>query len=103
MTEHTPLNGSPTVDLASAAAQITDEALVRMDHANWLGQFAQILGLQRPGGPPMTALRQGSIAKLQLAQRYIRLLEQRLGEAEGSIETLKKELADEREGNAEGR
>jgi hypothetical protein len=69
-----PVNGPPP-DLSSVAAQITDEALVKLDHAEWLGQFATVLGMQRPNGPPMSVFRQGSIAKLRMAQRYIRLLQ----------------------------
>jgi hypothetical protein len=82
------VNGAPP-DIAKAASKITDEALRRIDHAAWLGQFATVLGMQRPGGPPTSVFRQGAIAKLQLAERYIRLLE--------------KEIEDGRAADAEGR
>jgi hypothetical protein len=78
-----------TVDLSKVASQITDEALRKLDHAAWLSQFATVLGMQRPNSPPMSVFRQGAIAKLQLAERYIRLLE--------------KEIADGRAADAEGR
>src|SRR5262245_57812427 len=67
----TPLKTEPEVEIAS----IPDDALIRMPHANWLNEFAMVLGMTRQNGPPMTPFRQGAIAKLRLAARYIRMLE----------------------------
>jgi hypothetical protein len=69
-----PLRVEPEVMIST----IPDDVLRKMPHAAWLAEFSQILGMTRPNGPPMTPFRQGAIAKLKLASRYIELLEKEL-------------------------
>lgn len=81
MAEDRPtLNGEPLA-APKVEAKIDDDILRRMNHVEWLNDFAKVLGMQRPGGPPQTPMRQGAIARLQLAAQYIELLKKDLWQA----------------------
>lgn len=94
MTDKPPLNGAPLDGLTGShikpaatvdAERVPDDVLRRLNHADWLGQFAQVLNLKAPGSPPMTPMRQGAITRLELAAKYIRLLEKDLHWAKKGI------------------
>lgn len=79
-------NGGPTgppsnvVDLKGDAVrvpEVNDNTLRRMNHVEWLAQFAQVLQMQprnRDAAVPMSPFRAGAIGRLVLASRYIGLL-----------------------------
>lgn len=59
--------------------QMDAAVLRKMNHKEWLGEFAKILQMQRGGvNIPMTPFRKGTIGRLQLAEQYIMLLEKEL-------------------------
>jgi hypothetical protein len=73
-----------------------DVALRRMDHRQWLSQFAFALETSPKAGPQMTPFRAGAIGRLRLAVQYIKLLEHeakqhrvKISALEAEIETLK--------------
>jgi hypothetical protein len=91
------LDGQPLgEDKVKVLSSVPDDVLRRMNHAEWLGDFAKVIGTTRPGGPPMTVFRQGATERLRLAERYIRLLEKELHWA-------KKGKFDGEQDDAEGR
>jgi hypothetical protein len=53
--------------------RVSTEALRKLDHADWLENFARVMQLQT--GIEMTPMRQGVIGRLNLAAEYIRLLQ----------------------------
>ena len=68
------VNGGPAS--AAPAGEITPDRLRRMNHVEWLGQFAQVLGISpKDHGIPMTPFRAGAISRLRFAATYIALLE----------------------------
>lgn len=77
------LDGQPLADVKKLP-EVPDSILRRMNHEDWLEQFSQVLGLQSPGSPPLTPMRQGAIHRLQLAAMYIRLLKKDLWQAQHS-------------------
>lgn len=56
---------------------VADAVLRKINHREWLEQFAMVLGLRAPDGqgPPMTPMRAGAISRLKLVIQYIDLLE----------------------------
>ena len=54
---------------------VTDAVLRKINHREWLEQFATVLGLRSERGPPMSPMRMGAISRLKLAVAYIDLLE----------------------------
>lgn len=56
--------------------ELSEAVLRRMNHVEWLQQFAQVLQMQPRDktGVPMTPFRAGAIGRLVLAARYIGLL-----------------------------
>jgi hypothetical protein len=52
-----------------------DNLLRKLNHAEWLGQFAIILELQTETRRPMTPFRAGAISRLRMAAEYIDLLQ----------------------------
>ena len=69
------VNGQP-VGETIVVPQMPDDVLRRMNHAEWLGNFSSTLAMSIPGrANPMTPFRAGAITRLQLAKRYVELLE----------------------------
>lgn len=70
----TKMNGEVTYAGASHAI------LKSMKLADWLGQFAVLMGADVPGRPPkpMTPFRQGAITKLKMSSEYMRQIETEL-------------------------
>ena len=77
MIDKPTLNGAPLIhERMPDAEAVPEEALRRMNHAEWLGQFSVVLDTPVQGRPtPMTPFRMGAITRLKLAARYIALLE----------------------------
>jgi hypothetical protein len=73
------INGSELIEGSVQhvmTAEIADDVLRKMNHAEWLEQFSTVLSIQPTGRTnPMTPFRVGAISRLQLANRYIKLLE----------------------------
>lgn len=65
----------PRLPLATAykPRSLPEAQLRKMNHAEWLEMFSQILGLQT--GVQMTAKREGTITRLYWASAYVKLLE----------------------------
>jgi len=62
---------------------LSDDALRKLAHADWLVQFAVSLQMTREKrGAPMTPFILGAISRLQMAADYIRLIERDLVEAQ---------------------
>jgi hypothetical protein len=72
-----------------------DVALRRMDHRQWLSQFAFVLETSPKGGPQMTPFRAGAIGRLRLAAQYIELLEHEAKQSRREIAALKARLDDQ--------
>ena len=70
---------------------LPEAQLRKMNHAEWLEMFSQILGLQT--GVEMTAKREGTITRLYWASAYVKLLED-------EIAALKLQLRSEAEPKA---
>jgi hypothetical protein len=81
----------PTLDPTEA---IHEDVLRRMEHAKWLREFAMVLGMTRPNSPPMTPFRQGAIAKLKLAARFIELQQRDIWQAKKGSANGSSEVAD---------
>jgi hypothetical protein len=60
--------------------RVSVETLRRLNHAEWLDNFARVMQLKT--SVEMTPTRQGVIGRLGLAAEYIRLLEHELRKAE---------------------
>lgn len=71
------LNGQTIAEDATVTVpQMPDATLRRMNHVEWLAQFAAVLNMKHPGRDnPMTPFRAGAISRLQLCRQYILLLE----------------------------
>ena len=55
---------------------LSDEALRKLPHADWLAQFALTLQTTRvKRGQPVTPFLLGAVSRLQMAADYIRILE----------------------------
>ena len=67
--------------------RISTEALKKLNHAEWLDNFARVMQLKT--GVEMTATRQGVIGRLGLAAEYIRLLEHELRKASEANQLMK--------------
>lgn len=52
---------------------VSDDALRKMDHPEWLEQFAKVMQMQT--GVEMTPMRAGVINRCEMAAQYIKLLE----------------------------
>lgn len=65
----------PRLPLAQAykPRPLPEAQLRKMNHAEWLEMFSQILGLKT--GVEMTAKREGTITRLYWASTYVKLLE----------------------------
>lgn len=64
-------------DNTVAVPKMPDDVLRKMNHAEWLQQFASVLNMKHPGRTeqPMTPFRAGAISRMLLARQYILLLE----------------------------
>jgi hypothetical protein len=60
---------------AVGVPDVDEKVLRKMNHVEWLRQFAQVLQVQpRDRASPMTPFRAGAIGRLTLASRYIGVL-----------------------------
>lgn len=73
---------------------VSDDVLRKMDHSDWLEQFAKVMQMQT--GVEMTPMRAGVINRCEMAAQYIKLLEgesraltTRLAEATRELQRLK--------------
>lgn len=71
------LNGETVgEDQTITVPKMPDDVLRKMNHSEWLQQFATVLNMKHPGREqPMTPFRAGAISRLHLARQYIELLE----------------------------
>jgi hypothetical protein len=86
------VNGSPGFEPAQRV-KVTpppDEVLRKMNHKEWLDQFAEVLQVSPSGMTPMKA---GAIGRLTLAKHYIQLLEAELVMLEHENDRLKRQLS----------
>jgi len=65
--------GNPLLKRQFTPRDIDDLQLARLNHAEWLEEFSQILGLTT--GVKMTPKREGTITRLHWASKYVKLLE----------------------------
>jgi len=81
----------PRLPLAQAykPRQLPEAQLRKMNHAEWLEMFSQILGLKT--GVQMTAKREGTITRLYWASTYVKLLEDEIA----SLKLKLKEMEDD--------
>jgi hypothetical protein len=71
---------------------LKDEFIRRMNHGEWLSQFAVTLEVSQKDRPvPMTPFRAGAISRLRFAAAYIDLLEREARDYVREIEVLKHE------------
>jgi len=79
--------------------KMPDDVLRKMNHSEWLMQFAAVLNMKHPGREqPMTPFRAGAISRLALARQYIELLEH-----ENKMYRRKEKQDGDEAGAAEGR
>jgi hypothetical protein len=55
-----------------SAVRVSQEVLLKLDHVEWLENFAKVMRMQT--GVEMTPMRQGVISRVNLAAEYIRYL-----------------------------
>ena len=69
---------------------VQEAALRRLNHAEWLHQFAAALETPPPGMPrgPMTPFKIGAIARLRMAGDYITLLQRDLRDKDREIKAV---------------
>lgn len=91
----TEINNNPPPDDGDYHTLPADTALRRMDHRQWLAQFAFVLETSPKGGPQMTPFRAGAIGRLRLAAQYIELLEHEAKQSRREIAALKARLDDQ--------
>jgi len=84
-----PLNTYVSPHLKLKIRDLPEEQLRKMNHAEWLEMFSQILGLKT--GVEMTAKREGTITRLYWASAYVKLLEDEIA----SLKLKLKEMEDD--------
>ena len=80
----------PTAVNQTFKPAMSSEALRKMDHVDWLENFAHMMQMQT--GVRMTPMRQGVISRLQLAAQFVTLLKADGKALVDKIKVLEKEI-----------
>ena len=71
--------------------RVSTETLIKLDHADWLENFAKVMRMQT--GIEMTPMRAGVISRCNLAAEYIRYLQTRERMLGHDLDLAMKEIA----------